>query len=327
MHALSRRLRTRLATRFARWIRARQGEDRLPLTLRRNRLYILPTRAGLGFTALVVMMLLAGLNYGNSLALLLGFWLIGFLFVALVITHRNLQGLQLASATLSPAFAGDAARLSLQLTAPQRRRYALQLSLPSATARLDAVDCGGSARLECALPTVRRGRYPLERIGLQSTFPFGLFRAWTWLHLPFELIVYPVPRGVRALPASAEEADQGSAPLGAGHDEWSGLRPFRDGDSPRRVVWTAYARELPLFVKEYSGASAESLLLDFDRLGGLDTERRLEQLARWVIDAERRGARYALRLPGVRLDADSGPAHRRRALHELAVFGCAESGR
>ena len=35
-----------LEARFRAWVRRRQGEDQLPLTLERRRIYILPTRAG-----------------------------------------------------------------------------------------------------------------------------------------------------------------------------------------------------------------------------------------------------------------------------------------
>ncbi|HEY2274425.1 MAG TPA: hypothetical protein VGH61_02885, partial [Steroidobacteraceae bacterium] len=62
-------VRVRIATRMAAWVRRRQGSDVLPVTLARRRLYILPTRAGFGFGFLWILMLLAGLNYGNSLAL------------------------------------------------------------------------------------------------------------------------------------------------------------------------------------------------------------------------------------------------------------------
>ncbi len=48
----------------------------------------------------------------------------------------------------------------------------------------------------------------------------------------------------------------------AGADEWLGLRPFRDGDSPRQVDWKAYARDAPLLVKEYSAAGAEMRIFD-----------------------------------------------------------------
>ncbi len=51
-------------------------------------------------------MLLAGLNYGNNLALLATFLMMGFVLVGMNLCHRNLQGLRILSATtprVSPA--------------------------------------------------------------------------------------------------------------------------------------------------------------------------------------------------------------------------------
>src|SRR5437016_10680983 len=64
--------------RAAAWMRRRQGADLLPVALERRRLYILPTGTGVAFAALLFLMLIAGLNYGNSLALFLTFLLGAF---------------------------------------------------------------------------------------------------------------------------------------------------------------------------------------------------------------------------------------------------------
>ena len=107
----------------------------------------------------------------------------------------------------------------------------------------------------------------------------------------------------------------------AGVDEWAGVRPFRDGDSPRQVDWKAYAREAPLLVKEYRAAGTELRELDFAAVPLSGIEARLSQLTRWVLDAEARGESYALVLPGARLPMDRGPEHRHRCLAALALFG------
>src|SRR5215471_6398170 len=80
------------AARVGAWMRRRQGQDQLPVTLERRRLYILPTRGGLAYTALLFLMLLAGLNYANSLALFFTFLLTGFALVVMQQCHRNLLG-------------------------------------------------------------------------------------------------------------------------------------------------------------------------------------------------------------------------------------------
>jgi uncharacterized protein (DUF58 family) len=100
------------------------------------------------------------------------------------------------------------------------------------------------------------------------------------------------------------------------------LRDFRDGDSPRQVAWKAYARGAPLLVKEYSSSiGAELRVFDFASLASLDLEPRLEQLARWVVEAEAQGQSYALIMPATRIEPDHGPEHRHRCLSALARFG------
>jgi hypothetical protein len=47
-------LKANFRKRAAAWVRRRQGDDRLPIVVTSRRLYILPTRAGLAFAALVL---------------------------------------------------------------------------------------------------------------------------------------------------------------------------------------------------------------------------------------------------------------------------------
>ena len=308
--------------RMAAWVRRRQGSDVLPVTLARRRLYILPTRAGIAFGSLWVLMLLAGLNYGNSLALFFTFLLAGVALVAMNDCHRNLLGVTLASVSAPPVFARSAGALQLVFENPAPRpRPAVQASLddgPSAGADLAPQ---ARTRLELPLTPARRGLVRIDRLRLTSSHPFGLFRTWTWVHLPLEVLVYPHPHG--SLPRPITSGRQpGEHPRGSsGLDEWLGLRPFRDGDSPRQVDWKAYAREAPLLVKEYSPAGSDLCLFDFAELRSPDIEARLSQLARWVVDAEAGGERYGLTLPGVVLAPNRGPEHRHRCLAALALYG------
>src|ERR1700733_7078822 len=101
--------------RMAQWIRRRQGEDVLPVTLQRRRLYILPTRTGMAFSVLLLLMLIAGLNYANSLALFTTFLLAGVALVAMHACHRNLLGLKVAELSCSDGIEGTQAALRLRL--------------------------------------------------------------------------------------------------------------------------------------------------------------------------------------------------------------------
>ena len=240
--------------------------------------------------------------------------------------HRNVLGLSLLEAAASPLFAGSTGTLRLTLqNASRLARYRVQAAVTGEAAVALDVAGGGRAQVELPIRAGPRGLQRIDRLRVSSSHPFGLFRVWTWVHAPIVAIVYPRPAG--SLPPPADSgARAGTWPRGkAGADEWLGLRPFRDGDSPRQVAWKAYAREAPLLVKEYSSTGSPLRVLSLDAVRQPDIESRLAQLARWVVDAEAAGDLYGLELPGERIPAHRGPDHRHRCLVALALYGAPKS--
>lgn len=309
---------TGIRRRLRDWALRRQGPDLLPLTLSSRRVYIVPTRAGWVFALLIMVTFIAGMNYGNGLALLLTFWLTGFALTAMVQTQRMLASLRLPGASAMPAFAGERVLVSLQVDA---RGAVADLSL-----RCDQgtpVETSGEAEnstVQLAITANRRGPWQAPPLQLVSTAPFGLFHTWTWLKPDIATVVYPRPVGGLAPPETAGE-DGGSANMVNTQDELAWLRDFREGDSPRQVAWKAYARGAPLLVREYRGHAAARREFDFSTLQLNDIEGRLSQLARWCVDAAARGEHWTLCLPGSPPITGTGPAHLEVCLRRLALHG------
>jgi uncharacterized protein (DUF58 family) len=109
--------------------------------------------------------------------------------------------------------------------------------------------------------------------------------------------------------------------LRGGTEDFRGFRSYSQGDSPRHIYWKGLARGAPLLVKEYAAALQAPAMFDFDAVLASDTEARLSQLCRWIVDADRSAAVYGLRLPDRQIPLASGAAHRRRCLTALALFG------
>ena len=305
--------------RFARWIRNRQGEDSLPAIFHRKRLYVLPTRGGLLFALMLLFMLVAGLNYANSIALFLTFMLAGLALVAMHRAHRNLLNVELVQTATSPAFAGQTAALRCTFRNPSRlMRYGVTLRAERTGVVVADLPPLDSTSLELPVPTQKRGILRIDRVRIATRFPFGLFEAWTYVHRAFEIVVYPRAEGPLLPPPEPGGEPTARAALASGDDEWVGLRAFRDGDSPRQVAWKAYARGAPLLVKEYGSAAGQPHLFDFDSLRGLATEARLSQLCRWIVNSEARGQAYSLKIPGVEIPVGRGLVHEERCLTALA---------
>ncbi|MGH8630372.1 MAG: DUF58 domain-containing protein [Burkholderiales bacterium] len=296
--------------------------------LKRQRVYIFPTRQGFLFSLLLVIMLLGAVNYTNSMAYLLTFLLGSVFMVCMLHTYRNLRGLIIKVTDAEPVFAGEVAAFPLLFdNRPGYERTAVQARVRRArrdTANAIDVDlaAGELHRTLAKAEVGRRGIFTLDRLMFETRFPLGLFRSWAYLDKAPRCVVYPRPEGPLPLPATEEFEAENQTGRRPGTDDFTGFRAYRAGDSMRSIDWKAFARERGLFAKRFTGAGARRLALRWDATPArAGTEARLSQLCRWVLDAERQGWQYALDIPGRFVDHGSGPGHRNTCLEALARNG------
>lgn len=299
------------------------SEEVGPITLSQRRLYILPTRYGLIYALMLLVMLFGSINYANSMGFVLTFLLASLAVVSILHTYRNLARLRVAPGKTDPVFAGQVAHFKLRLDNPSTQaRFAIGLGRPEDSTTYCDIEPGLSASLDFFLPATQRGLLHPGRFILFSTFPLGLFRVWSHLHLEMSCLVYPRPANeTLPLPLSPSEALPQGALQGEGQDDFSGLRSYRPGDGLRHVAWKAVAQERGMLTKQFSGEAAQEIWLDWDALPGMDTEARLSRITRWVLDADHAGLIYGLRLPGLQHPPAHGQEHMRRCLQALALFG------
>ncbi len=303
------------------WIRRHEKVATRDIKLIRRRIYILPTRYGYLYALVLIVMLLGATNYSNSMAFALTFLLASLGANAMWQTHRNLLDLTVTKGAAAPVFAGRSARFRLEIENPSRRpRYGLALQWQNAEVSLADVPAQGSAQVELLVPAPRRGVLSPKRFRLYTRYPLGLFQAWSWLEFEMTTLVYPKPIDTtEEMPTAASDRGQAGT-TSKGSEDYSGLREYHAGDSPKRIAWKAAARSEVLMTKQFAGEARQEVWLDWNALHGLDTELRLSILCRWVLDAQQAGLRYGLELPGSVIAADSGEVHQQRCLRALALF-------
>ena len=311
-----------LRQRSSQWLSRSPGVETGPVTLTQRRIYILPTRAGLLFGTTLVVMLFGCVNYNLSLGYLLTFLLASAGTISILHTFRNLARMQLASGRAQPVFAGQTAVFSVLLTNTTRLpRFSIGLQRPGAqTVYVDA-SAEHTVVAEIRVPTHQRGRLLLGRLRVFTTFPLGLFYAWSNVELYAECVVYPKPEsGQVPLPPPSLGAHAG-VESGTGQDDFAGLRKYQPGDSLRHVAWKAVARGQPILTKQFSGLAEGELWLEWECLPGeFGLEARLSRLSRWVIDAGRAGQVFGLRVPKTQIAPGSGSTHEEQCLTTLALF-------
>ncbi|MDX1562531.1 MAG: DUF58 domain-containing protein [Gammaproteobacteria bacterium] len=318
-------LSSRLRTRVADWAKQRQGNDPHAVALKRRRIYILPTRYGVVFAALVFAMLLGSLNYGASLGFALTFLLAGLGLVVVHHCHNNLLATKIRFAGAAPVFAGDEAefRFAVQNEADVPR---FELGIETETSRDGPVDIGpgGTETLRLNLPTTKRGWQRLARFSVVTTHPGNLFRAWTWINMDARCLVYPAPAPPgRPLPAGSDTLGTRGA-ASREEDDFVGLRDAVPGDPPRRIAWKAFARSDQLLYKEFAGSAERPCVFSWDDVPELDVEDKLSQLTRWCLDAADLQLSFGLKLPEQTIALGSGDRHLHDCLQALALHGLAE---
>jgi len=328
--SLSSLLSPRSYPRIATWFHGGAPPARGEIVIAHRRVYIVPSRLGLFFGGALAILLVGSINYALSLGFALTFLLAGMGLAAMVQTTRNLARLSVRAGRSEPVFAGDAARFRLTLAnaGDYDRPEILVRHLGSDAQQIVDIAAADAAQATLAVPAARRGWLPLGRVMLETRFPVGLFRAWSTIEPASRCLVYPRPEA-SALPPLAPSARAGGARVHAqGSDDFSGLRVYQPADSPRHVAWksvaradTQHPRSNDMLTKQFAGDALAELWLDLHDLpAALGLEARLSRLTAWVLAAERAGALYGLRLPGLQIAPGRGDAHRAACLEALALY-------
>ncbi len=312
------------ARRVERWAARRMPQISKQICLDRRRIYILPSRNGMIFSLVLLVILAGSINYQNSMGYLLTFLTLAIMLLGMISTHQNINRLCIAVVNAQAVHAGQVARFSLVISRVTQRDY-FNINLqcpgqPPVAIHLPAQQ--NSTNIDLPVTTTQRGYLTLPRIRVFTEFPLGLFHAWSWIELDARCLVYPAPidhppkfdmRGLQFEHINKEQI---------GEDDFTGIRNYQIGDSPKRMAWKSIARSGVWQTKTFHADTGQDIWFSWNHTSDtFSLEKRLSILCRWVLDAHRQGIRYGLDIPGARIQTASGNLHLQQCLRALALFG------
>lgn len=306
---------------FQDWMRRRipqAGE----ITLNQRRIFVFPSKAGFGYLALVMGLLLGGINYENNMLFTLAFLLLSLFVISILHTYSNLSGLTLKCGASQPSFVGDFAEFKVRLSRDGQRNYeGLQLQWSESDRVFASLTEGRHKRVSLFVPTQSRGMLKLGRLLVETYYPLGLIRAWTWLDFKAQCMVYPKPLASNMLKHTLTANPEGNKQVQEdGSDDFSGFKDYRPGDSLKQVAWKQVARGLPLMTRHYESPGDQRLWIDWHDFDGMDTETRLSHMCYLVLYADQRQLEYGMRLPGLVFEPQNLPLHKLQCLQALALY-------
>ena len=283
----------------------------------------------------LVVLLIASINFQLNLGYLFTFMLAGSAVIGMHISHATLRGLTLHLKQPQPQFMGSSAALEVQLTSQRSTpRYGIGIAVhggddPSAPAdhhwAWTDVPAQGQAVVHIAFQPQRRGLHPVPTLTAETRFPLGTFRVWTYWRPAAQLLVYPAPESTPPpLPVGEPRATGKGHATSQGIGEFDGVRAYRRGDPLKLVVWKKAAKSLgsgadDLVSRDAQQSHRQELWLDVAHAQLPDLEARISRVTAWVLQADRLGLDYGLRVPGREIPPANGAAHRVQCLEALAL--------
>ncbi len=313
-------LNQQLSSRFNAWL-----ERRIPannaITLKQRSIFILPSKLGGAFLLLILLLLFGAINFQNSLIYATAFILMSVTLVTIFHTYKNLSGLKFELIKNGSGFVGENIEFQIKVSkSAEEIRDDIRIKWPNSHTQyahlhknsVDVVNLFSSAK--------RRGLFNPGRILIETHYPIGLIRAWTWIDLNARGIVYPKPLFGDDL-TNSDGDEQSNALLNLdSNDDFYQMRNYHEGDPIKHISWRSFARTDELLVKEFAGYQGTDIVLDWYQIDG-DVEFKLSRLTGMALTAERNQIEFGLRLPDIQVPRGSGDAHLKTVLKELALYG------
>jgi uncharacterized protein (DUF58 family) len=293
--------------------------ERLQLGLRN--LYILPSRFGWQWLAVLLILQLVGIQLQSNGPILLSSLMLAVFLLALHLTHFNLQGLEFRCEQPAPGFAATPLTYPLRVRVTSRCE-GLRLGWAGQALGRPHTLAPGVHHLAVTWTPQRRGLHTPGLLHLQTSAPLGLFVCWSRWQPSLQQLVFPARQAgpVRELSLeneAAADAPSANAPQGLEGDEWQDLTPHRPEHGHGRLAWKRLAQGRGRFTKRFGDPPGAQALLAPEP--SVSRERALEHLSERIWRLHGQGASFGLVLGEQRIPPDRGPEQRDRCLTALAT--------
>lgn len=305
--------------RWLKWLKRRMPVQS-QVTLHRRNIFILPSKFGVVFLVLNILLFILGVNYQNNLVIILSSFCFSLFVTTMLFCYQNMAGLLIKPVLRQEYTAGQLVSVECHLSSEQDK-HAIDLCYQRQP--LQSVPLvGKQTNVALTLHEKKRGVHQLPRLIVVSHYPLGIFRAWSNLEFEQRLIVFPESLPYAEQLSAIEQSDGAyDSKRTTSGDSFSGLEPYREGESLKRVAWKQLAQGKGMLTKQFEQTLGEPQWLDIADIDGQNIELKLSYLAYLVNHFSSLSQPFGLLLGAQKLAIGHGNQHRLDALTMLATYG------
>lgn len=297
---------------------------------------IRPTKVGVWFAVLTLVVGIAGTNTGNNALYMVLAVMLATLAVSGLLSRNNVRHLEVEVSPPAELFAESGAvfRVSVKNRGRYSSRWLLVVSVSddSSSTLFPYIPKLESSEGTIELTFEKRGLYNLKAAHLATLFPLGFFRKGMRHAIDCEVLIYPRLRRCEwpPLESGSSLGILDSRRRGWGHELHS-LRALRPGDDPRRIHWKQSARTGRLIFMEREAEENRRISIVLDNSldlsdGGRAQERlekRIGEAAFTALEYLKSDYQVELITRTTRIPFGNGSRQRKRVLKALAMLEAA----
>jgi len=289
--------------------------------IKKDRWQIKLTGFGITWLMSCLVIFILAANYSNNLLLFISLILLTLFINSSWLGWLQVRKFSINTLQLEPIYAEQTGTIKVQVANEKAKQsLAITINLPQLNSEIPLpINKEKLFTVTLNIQQLKRGCFSINNIQLATTYPLALWRWQKNFAQQATLWVYPTPKGKQPLPKP--QAKQGTY-LKREQGDFSHVRTYQRGDSLNHIAWKQMARTGQVMTKEFDGGEGlRQTVLTFQALKTPDTEARLSQLCRWIVDCHQRQLKYSLALPNKTIAAAQGEAHKECCLQALAQFG------
>ena len=267
-----------------------------------GRIFILPTKLGLYFLAITFVLFLFSLSYGNPLAYTATFLFSSVIVTSTIFTNYNLSGVTAKMIKENSTFYEDENKL-IQLViinSSNKTRFDIEAQLgKNKTIDSHSVGASDNKKTILSISNLDRGQYQINRVKVMTSFPFGIFYSWRYIHVDHDVFIFPKAIGEEQPIelTGLRESSEGLLTVG-GNEDFYQHNPYIPGESWKRINWKVWAKSEDLLIKQYESSVDYAYSFDFSKLSHLSEQQALRQMSKWIKTAKENHSAFKLTIGG-----------------------------
>lgn len=257
--------------------------------LRSQKIFVLPTSRGYLFFLSLSIIFCMGLVYGNNMCFLIAFLMLGQFIVTLLVSHKNVQKLNIEDIKIESTHIGKNLKTLLKLREKESLGENIIVEINKKKILFSSLKNG---RNIASNPYDVRQKINTPFVTLYSTHPYGLFKTWRYFKIPQEYYLYPeILLNEKEVQNISTKSEFGLIEIDADFQEH---KKFERGQSMKRIDWKKFAMKDELFIKKFSLREDEKLTILLEDLD-LELEDKVKLATTLIYNAQSSGSNWELK--------------------------------